>query len=162
MIMLGCAHGDSMEALKSYVKSVRAKPARPIEPLPEVRPYQSFIYNAQTLRSPFVPPAPPEVTRDVMISNGIHPDVERRKELLENFPLDSLKMVGTLEQSGKIWAILVDSDGMVHRISKGNYVGQNHGKVLEISEEGIKIMEIVPNSQGGWQEREASMALIEQ
>jgi len=105
--------------------------------LPEVKPYQGFVYQSQNLRSPFVPPVPEETIDTFTADNGIHPDVERRKELLENYPLDTLRMVGTMDRHAKKWAIIVDKDGAVHRVSIGNYIGNNHGKIELITDEKI-------------------------
>lgn len=158
--LIGCSHEESMGDLKTYVQKIQARPPRPIEPLPEVKPYQGFVYQSQDLRSPFVPPVPEETIDAITADNGIHPDVERRKELLENYPLDTLRMVGTMDRDGKKWAIVVDKDGAVHRISIGNYIGNNHGRIELITDEKIEIREIVVDGRGGWQERKSSMALI--
>lgn len=160
LCLVACGNEESMNELKVYVQKIKARPARPIEPLPEVKPYQGFTYSAQDLRSPFVPPEPEEEIDKVVADNGIHPDVERRKELLENYPIDTLKMVGTLEREGRKWAIIVDKDGNAHRITVGNHLGQNHGRVEKIDDEKIELKEIVTDGRGGWQERQASMALI--
>ena len=92
---------------------------------------------------------------------GLSPNAQRRKEALEEYPLDSLKMNGTLEAGAQIWAIVAAPDGVVHRVKKGNYVGQNNGKVVNVSEQKMEIREIVPDGLGGWRIRESSVALIE-
>lgn len=162
LLLYGCSEEQKTQALKAYVDQVKSRSAMPIEPLPEVKPYQSFIYSAQELRSPFVPPKPQEEQVVIALENGIRPDIERRKEALEGFPLDSLRMVGTLEQNSQVWAVIMDTDGVVHRITQGHYVGQNHGKVVQILEEKVVLKEIIPDGRGGWQEREASMALLDE
>lgn len=160
--LLGCDHQSKREDLEQYIAETKARHIAQIEPLPEVKPYETFTYQATNLRSPFVTPEPEQVVLDLPADNGIRPDTNRRKEPLESFPLDSLRMVGTIQKERRLWAIVVDTDGTVHRITKGNYIGQNHGKIESINEEKILIKEIVSDPRGGWQEKESSMALIEE
>lgn len=159
LLLTGC--GDRKAELEQYVAEVKSKSIGQIEPLPEVKPYETFRYQAQLMRSPFEPQIPQESVLALPESNGIRPDAHRRKEALEGFELDELRMVGTLEQRGAIWGIIVDTDGAVHRVSEGNFAGQNHGKITSVTEEQIKITEIIPDGMGGWRERDASMTLIE-
>ncbi len=93
--------------------------------------------------------------------SGIQPDVNRRREALEGFPLDALQMVGALEQRGQMWAVIKAPDGLVYRVARNNYVGQNHGRITGVSEEKVELVEIVPDGLGGWQERPARLALAE-
>lgn len=161
MLFLSACGSDRKEKLAAYVEETKAKSIGQIEPLPEVKPYETFTYSAKDLRSPFQPQTLEENIVALPSNNGIVPDIHRRKEPLESYALDSLRMVGTLEQSKKIWAIVVDTDGTVHRITKGNYVGQNHGKIGKVTEEKIEVTEIIPDGSGGWMERDASMTLVE-
>lgn len=160
LILGGCGYAKSQAELEDYVKRIKARKIKEIEPLPEVKPYETYIYADTGLRSPFMPSIPKEQVKGVG-DNGIHPDVNRRKEPLEQFPLDSLRMVGTVEKDNKKWAIIVDSDGVIHRVSGGNYVGQNDGKIVDISEEKVVVNEIIPDSAGGWRERKVSIGLSE-
>ena len=157
--LVSCGQNRQQE-VERFVEEVRARSLVQIEPLPEVKPYETFVYSAQSLRSPFEMPVP-QVDKIAAGQNGLSPDQYRRKELLESFALDSLKMVGSLEQKGGRWALIKDPSGALHRIQKGSYVGQNHGKITSITEEKIQIKEIIPDMVGGWREREASMTLIE-
>lgn len=159
LIVSSC--GDRRSELEQYVKDIKAKSIGQIEPLPEVKPYETFRYQAQLMRSPFEPQQAQESILALPENNGIRPDVHRRKEALENYELDSLRMVGTLEQEGAIWGVVVDTDGAVHRIAQGNYAGLNHGKINDVTEEEILITEIIPDGAGGWREREASLTLVE-
>jgi type IV pilus assembly protein PilP len=161
-VLSGCDHKIKQEELESYIAEIKSREVAQIEPLPEVKPYATFTYSALDLRSPFVTPEPEQVLVNLPEDNGIRPDTNRRKETLESYPLDSLRMVGTLQKSKKMWAIIIDTDGTVHRITKGNYVGQNHGRIVKVAEEKLVIKEIVPNPRGGWQEKEATMALTEE
>ena len=81
-------------------------------------------------------------------------------EELENFELDSLRMVGTLQNPGSLWGIVLDGDGTVHRVTTGSYMGRNYGKVTRIAEDRIEVREVVGDGQGGWDERPASLALL--
>jgi len=86
----------------------------------------------------------------------------RNREELEDFELDSLKMVGTMEDENENWGVVIDPDGIVHRVSVGNYMGRNIGKIVNVFEDRIELREIVKNNQGRWEERQAALALIEQ
>lgn len=156
----GCSRSKSQRELEAYVQQIKSRKIKEIEPLPEVKPYETFTYADSDLRSPFVPSIAQDVARGAG-DNGIRPDTNRRKEPLESFPLDSLRMVGSVEKDGRKWAIVVDTDGAVHRVTSGNFIGQNDGKIESITEEKMIINEIIPDSAGGWRERKASMALVE-
>ena len=98
---------------------------------------------------------------NVASNNGIKPDFDRPTEPLEEFPLDSLRMVGTLEQREDQWALINDTDGTIHRVQPGNYAGQNHGKIIRITDFEIELTEIIPDGIGGWVERQSSIAISE-
>lgn len=161
-LMLSACTQDKKENLNHYIHEIKSKSIGQIEPLPEVKPYEIFTYKASNLRSPFEPPVQEQNIVTTPSGNGVAPDLRRRKEPLESFPIDSLRMVGTLERDEKIWAIVVDKDGTVHRITQGNYVGQNHGKITSVTEEKVSLTEIIPDGRGGWRERPASMTLVEE
>lgn len=160
VVLSGCSGGREQD-LQSYIDEVKSKSISQIEPLPEFKPYETFGYSAAALRSPFEQPKAVQNVVAAVTENGIHPDYNRRKEVLESYPLDSLKMVGTLEKNQAMWGIVVDPEGSVHRIAEGSYVGQNHGKILKVTEEKINIKEIIPENGGGWRERDAIMTLEE-
>ncbi len=160
LITTGCGNKEKRAELEAYVKKTKSRAIKEIEPLPEVKPYETFTYKDSNLRSPFVPSTIEEIAKKIPNDNGIRPDVNRRKEPLEAYPLDTLRMVGTLEKDGKKWGIVVDKDGTVHRLTVGNYVGQNEGRIYEINEEKMLINEIIPDPSGGWRERKASLALV--
>lgn len=162
VMVASCSNNERRKELQTYVNKIKSREIKEIEPLPEVKPYETFTYNDTNLRSPFMPSTPVEVAKNIVNDNGIHPDANRRKEPLESFPLDSLRMMGTLEKNGKRWAIVEDTDGTVHRIAKGNYIGQHDGKVEDITEEKVIIKEIIPDGSGGWRERNAQLALVDQ
>ena len=150
-----CSNG--MEQLQQQVAEIKARPGEAIEPLPEVKPYEAFTYAAGNMRSPFVP-TPPARTD---VANGVRPDVKRPREFLEQFPLDTMRMVGTLQLLGRNYGLVQGKDGLVHRVLPGNFVGQNDGRILGISPTKITIVEIVPDGLGGYIERPAALALPE-
>jgi len=153
----GCDSGHS--DLRDYVERVKARPARGIEPIPPIANPESFSYDAEDLRDPF---RSATVTPDGSgQGSGPRPDPDRRAEYLERFPLDSLEMVGTLSREGKTWALIEDTDGVVHRVAVGNHMGQNHGRVVSISPQRVELIELVPDGAGGWLEREANIKLDE-
>lgn len=162
-LLAGCAAGDHMADLRQYAGEVKARPAKPIEPLPEIRPYATYAYQAADMRDPFEPLRVREETAVAQQEEGggLRPDLNRPKELLELFPLDSMRMVGVLERGGQTWGLVQTSDSTIHRISEGNYLGQNYGKVTRVAETQIDLVEIVPNGQGGWMERKAELAIKE-
>jgi type IV pilus assembly protein PilP len=160
LLLTGCA-GD-MHDLEAYVAEVKMRKPPGIEPLPEIKPYEKFEYQAEDLRNPFDPSViaqQPAAVGNQVSESGISPDPNRTPEFLESFPLDTLRMVGTLEQSGQLWALIKTPDATIQRVAQGNYMGQNNGKITLISEANIKLMEIVPDGFGGWREREGLVAL---
>jgi type IV pilus assembly protein PilP len=163
VLLSGCSE-HSMSDLESYVNAEKAKKAGRIKLVPEFKAYDSYIYVVdENGRSPFEPMQQEEmVANELDVSGaGIVPDVIRHRESLEGFPLDTLKYVGSLERDGKLWAIIISPDTLIHKIQVGNYIGQNYGKIINISDSQIEISELVSNGIGGWIERLAGLSLIE-
>lgn len=165
-LLLLAACSREMQDLDEYVAEVKAQKPRPIEPIPEMKPFESYQYPTDTegLRNPFQPLGFGEQTASTTETDGgdaegPKPDPTRPKEALEEYPLDSLSYVGTLAQSQDSWALVRDPDGTVHRVSTGNYMGQNHGKIVAITPQEIRLRELVPKPNGGWLERTKSIAL---
>jgi len=156
----GCTANDVTSDLRIYVAEVKSRPKAPLEPLPEIPQVDTFVYVHGDRRDPF---APTESTTEesVDVGNGIAPDPYRRKEELEVFSLDTLRMVGTLEKEGNLWGLVTSADGILHRVRAGNYMGKNHGQITEITDTDIQLTEIISNGQGGYLERHASIALTE-
>jgi type IV pilus assembly protein PilP len=156
VMSLGLAACNSQGDLHAWVAQVKARKGAPLPPLPVVKTFESFIYQDQDKRDPFEP-APPQAG----ISNtaGPHPDQNRPRQPLEAFPLDSLKMVGTIGAKGSIEALIKDPQGVIHQVHVGDYMGQNYGHVTGVSEDQVDLVELVPNGSGGWMERDASVAL---
>lgn len=150
--MAGCSSGQ--DELREWIANEQKKPGTRIEPLPEVKPYDSYVYNPANLRSPFVPGAPA-----ASVAGGVRPDARRNREFLEQFSLDTLTMVGTLNLEGRSFGLIQTKDGLVHRVLPGQYMGQNDGKIVTISDSKISLIEIVPDGMGGYMERPAAIGL---
>ena len=160
VLLTGCFGGADTSDLKRFVNDTLNKPRGRIEPIPVFKPYEFFSYSAAGLRSPFELPVVEATDIKIQVGSDIRPDMDRPKEHLEQFPLSSLAMVGTLMKSGgKLWALVKDGDGGVVRVAQGQYMGQNYGRVVSIDEYKINLIEIVPNGIGGWIERPRTMAL---
>ena len=171
--LAGCGGGSDAD-LRSYVAEVKTRPGGPIEDLPPIAPYVGYTYpcdGAVPCPDPFEPffleppdpcsnPNAPECRPGTDVS-GPSPNFDRNREELESYPLDGLRMMGTLEKGDQFWAILRSPDSIIHRVQVGNYIGQNHGKIVEITEDKIALQEIIPNGRGGWEERDAELALAE-
>lgn len=150
----GCSGRDG--DLEDFISATKKEPGGRVEPLPEVKPYESFTYSAQTLRSPFMPGG-----SGASSAQNLRPDSKRNREFLEQFSLDTLRMVGTLKLGGRNFGLIKTKDGLVHRVLPGNYLGQADGKILEIAPSKISVVEIVPDGLGGYMERPAALALSE-
>ena len=162
-VLTACAD-DPTADLESYVEEVKSQQKSRIEPLPEFEPFDSYEYAAGELRDPFTPPVFSHAPATIALaasSSGITPDFDRPTEPLEEYPLDSLRMVGTLEQHEDAWALVLDTDDTIHRVQGGNYLGQNHGKITRVTEFEVELTEIIPDGLGGWMERQASIAISE-
>lgn len=156
----GCAE-DELADLRSYVADVKARQKITIEPLPEIRTVSPFLFNPAGLHDPFKSIEKPDDAGTAAADNGIRPDLSRQKEQLESYELDTLRMVGTVRMSGIMWALVRAADGTIHRVRTGNHMGRNFGRITRISENGVELVEIVPDAQGGWLERITTMTLIE-
>lgn len=140
--------------LEEWVANVKARPAPPLDPLPVMQQFETFEYAAQDMRDPFS-----AAFRDDGGGSGPRPDSNRRKQTLEQFPLDSLDMVGTLHTGPSMVALVMAPDKVTYRVSPGSYLGQNDGRVTGVREDRIDLVELVPDGAGGWLERPASVAL---
>lgn len=159
LTLAGC--GGSLDDLDQYINEVKARPGGRIEPLPEITPYEVFTYvaDADGMRSPFVPDAPQASVGPG--GNGVKINLTRSREFLEQFPLDTLRMVGTLMQGESSFGLVQTSDGLIHRVIPGNYMGQNDGRIVTIDESEIQLIEIISDGIGGYLERDAAVALAD-
>jgi type IV pilus assembly protein PilP len=154
------ACGDRMGDLRQYTNEVKARKGGHIEPIPQIKPFEVYTYADTDMRSPFVQggDSNAQAPKGAAVA-GLHPDFNRNKEYLEQFPLDGLRMVGTLTIDGKLYGLIRDSDNILHRVAMGNYMGQNYGKIIGITDDGIKLHEMIPDGTGGWSERITDVTL---
>ena len=160
LVLTGCGVSGDFDDLRSYMDEVRAKPKGSIEPLPAFLPYEAFTYSAASLRHPFQPPMKIDLTQRQKGTKDIRPDETRVKQFLEEFNIENFVMVGTLAKGEGNYALIKGGDG-VHRVKVGDYLGRNHGRIVEISEAEVDVLEIVPDGEGGWLERPRSLTLKE-
>lgn len=156
-LLAGC--GSGMNDLENYVGEVKARKTRAIEPIPQIRPYEAFLYNPEERRDPFVRTEP---ARDANApSSAIKPDITRNREALEEFPLDGLRMLGIIDKGRTRYALVKAPDNVVHRVTLGNHMGQNYGKIVKVTDTQIDLVEIIPDGFGAFMERPANLALTE-
>ena len=151
--LAGC--GDGLDDLRADIEKAKQRPGGRIKPLPEVRAYVSHEYQMAVRRSPFLQSLAGESP------SGPRPDAQRPREYLEQFPLDTLKMVGTLRLRGGNYGLVQTKDGLIHRVLPGNHLGQNDGRVMAVSDARITLVEIIPDGLGGYLERPAALALAD-
>lgn len=160
LLLVACG-GEEFQDLRDFVQNAGADMRGKVEPPPDIKPYEPFTYENDTaLPDPFKPRKP-----DVRNSNRVglnQPNLDRPKEELEDFPLESLKMVGYLFQKNVGHAVIRSAEGKIYRVKAGNYIGQNFGQIISISETEMKIKEMVQDSAGDWSERESTLQLVEQ
>ncbi|HET6586768.1 MAG TPA: pilus assembly protein PilP [Oleiagrimonas sp.] len=156
--MAGCTKGTA--DLHQWVAKQKAKKGAPMPPLPVIKTFETFIYKDQDKRDPFSVPVSDQQKQS--IANGPHPDQNRPRQPLEAFALDSLKMVGSIGTGNGMVALIQDPNHKIYRIHVNQYMGQNYGRVTDIEGNHVDLVELVPNGNGGWMERKASIALSTQ
>lgn len=152
---LSACGGGSMDDLRTFVAETGKDMQGKIEPLPEIKAYDPFAYDAFDLPDPFKP-------RKLSSSGGgggIQPDLTRPKEPLEAFSLETLKLVGMLSKQGAMHAVIKTPENAIYHVHKGNYVGQDFGLVTQITESDVTLREIVQDSAGDWSERISTLVL---
>ena len=149
-----------MSDLQQYVAEVKGRKTRAIEPIPQMEPYVAFAYTDSERRDPFVKVEPEGGPADSPLS-AIRPDLKRNREPLEEYPLDSLRMVGVIEAGQRSFALIKAPDSVIHRVTVGDHIGQNFGEILKISETELSLLEIIPDGFGGWMQRPAVLAVSE-
>jgi type IV pilus assembly protein PilP len=156
LLVAGCG-GESHQDLRAWMqeqgKGVKGK----LDPLPQVKPYEPFTYNAFDLPDPFKP----RKIEPVKGGSKLAPDLNRRKEPLEAYPLESLQMVGTLQRGKTTYALVRTTEKDVYQIKVGNYMGQNFGVVVEINDGEVRLKELVQDGAGDWTERSSTIQLAE-
>ncbi len=152
------ACSQDISDLQTFIAQTKSSHVGSVKPIPQFKPYESFSYSAAELRDPFVSTVDLEDDGTTKTSL-LNPDSTRPRQPLEVFPLDTLSMVGTLEQNSQQWGLIKDPQNIVHRVQVGHYMGQSEGRIIEISESAIHLVEIVPDGIGGYIERDASIAI---
>ncbi|MGO4504012.1 MULTISPECIES: pilus assembly protein PilP [unclassified Dyella] len=155
LTLAGCSGQDD---LHQWVAQEKQKKGAPIPPLPVIKTFETFQYNDQDKRDPF---SPSTAELQGSANTGPRPDENRAKEPLEMFALDSLKMVGTVGTGAATEVLVKDPGGVIHRVHRNEYMGQNYGRVTAVADDHIDLVELVSNGNGGWMERSASIALSE-
>jgi len=150
-----------MSDLERFIDETKRRHHGQVEPLPEFAPHQSFTYTSLGMRDPFRPRTDPTSSPVAAESeySGPRPEPTRRREPLERYPVDSLKMVGLLQQRSQTWGLVRDPEGTIHRVQPGNFAGQNHGQIVAVSDNRIDIVELVPDGLSGWINRDAQLAM---
>ncbi|WHI44567.1 pilus assembly protein PilP [Microbulbifer sp. JMSA004] len=161
LVIAGCDSSSDYTELRDRMAKVESRPKGQIEPIPTFTPYSPYIYAAAAQRSPFTRPVLESEQRIVGRRLDIAPDLTRQRELLEGVSIDAISMVGSLSQDGQIWALINDGAGGIHRITVGNYLGKNHGRVVNATNAQLDILEIIPDGTGGWIERPRALTLEE-
>jgi type IV pilus assembly protein PilP len=161
-LLAGCG-GEQYQDLRQFVKESGANMRGRVDPLPEVRPYEPFTYDAFELSDPFKPRSNQSVANGPGAGAGPAPDPTRRKEALEGYPLESLKMVGTLQdKTKKMFALIKTPDNNIYQVKGGNYLGQNFGVISMITETSITLKEVIQDTAGVWTERTSSLQLLDE
>ena len=158
LIVLGCSR-DDMTDLEVYVAEVKGRAKGAIAALPEIQVVEPFVFRPHQARDPFEPDAFLQQPEEVRVETGIRPDTLRPREELEGYELDALRMVGTVRQSDVIWGLVETKEGAIHRVREGNYIGRNYGKIVDIADNRIELVEIVADSTGAWRERKGSLTM---
>jgi len=163
LFLAGCQ--EDKQDLVIYMDGVKAKQHAEIEPMPVMKSYDKFTYSVGELRNPFIPTvidvAPPvEEEIKKIVDNGIRPDRARLKEALESYGLNELRFVGTLEQEN-VWALIRAPEGVIHKVKAGDFMGENDGQIMMVSDTELTLKEIVSDGDGGFLEREAYLSVID-
>ena len=154
-MMTACSQNGNSD-LETFIKEAGKGLQGQIDPVPGIKPYTHFAYQAFDMPNPFMPR---KSDQPQSMMSGIQPDLNRHKEVLESYPLESLSMVGSLQRQELIFALIKSPDGTVHRVKKGNYLGQNFGRIAHISEAEVKLVEIVQGGVNEWTEQVSALML---
>lgn len=157
VLLAACGGGHEFGDLEQYMREVRERPAPPVKPLPEFKAYEPFAYGAAGQRSPFRAPA--QTSQRAADAPEVRPDPDRPRQYLEQFTLGELDLVGTLSRAQQRHALIRDPEGVVHRVSRGQYLGTNHGQVQRVTDAGVELEEIVADGVGGWVPRSRTLEL---
>ncbi len=156
--LAGCADPE-LGALDRQLEEIRRNPGGMARlELPEVPRYDPVPYREGNRRSPFRQ-ALPEPEAQVALNGELAPDHNRRREPLEAYALEDLALVGLLGIRGESYALVRSPEGEVHRLRAGSYLGNNHGRIEEVSQRSVRLVELVATGGGGWVERRVQLVL---
>jgi len=160
LLLSGCF--DDLNDIQAHMDTVKANTRQRVEPLPQAKEFTHIAYAASSQRSPFAEPTPEAIQdRFLQQQDCLHPDPKRRKELLERFALDNLKMRGTLGDGNKLWALVESADKSLHRVTLDNYMGLFHGKITRVEPTYIDLLELIPDGSGCWVERTTRVQMFD-
>lgn len=160
VLLLSACGGEEFQDLRDFVNNAGADMRGKVPPPPDIKPYEPFAYdNSTSLPDPF---RPRKAEAHGKSGSGLNqPDFSRPKQELEDYPLESLHMVGYLYQKGVGHAVIRSSEGKIYRVKAGNYIGLNFGQITSVNETEITVKEMVQDSAGDWTERESNLQLVE-
>jgi type IV pilus assembly protein PilP len=156
LLLAGC--DSDMSDLESYVAEIKSRRSTAIEPIPQLKQYEAYVYEIGDRRDPFTRVDPQQAAP---INSGPGPDLNRNREPLEEFPIDALRMVGTISTPKGVFALVKAPDNVIHRVTIKDHLGQNYGQITAINESEISLLELVPDGFGAWVQRPASLALTQ-
>lgn len=156
-LMVGC--DDRQQIAQEKMEEIRRNPPKQPEPIPVFTPVQTFLYAANSLRSPFIP-ASIAAEIKTMAGRKVYPNEARPKQPLEKFALETLLLKGSMQnRAGHIEALIQTPEGKIISVSRGNYLGQNHGRIARITPAQVDLIEIVPDGRGAYIERPRTLIL---
>ncbi|GJL82403.1 MAG: fimbrial protein [marine bacterium B5-7] len=160
--LAACTPRPELDDLRAFTRDAFKDKPPEVEDIPRLEPYEPYIYTGEALVDPFLSLnlRGNQATTASNDSGNVY-EPERRREPLEQFPLDALSMYGTLSQDGTIWALIGTPDGGTHRVTLGNHAGQQNGKIIEITEQEVVLREVVKGPTGQWEERRATLTLVQ-
>jgi type IV pilus assembly protein PilP len=161
LLLAGCSDSDVKE-VRDWMAEVKAGTRPGVKPLPEPKDFVPYAYNQKEVVDPFSPnKLLVELAKAAESSNNpLKPDMNRPREVLENYPLDTMRMVGVMQKGGASYALL-QIDRQVYQVRAGQRVGQNYGLVTRVSDSAVDIRETVQDAAGEWVERMTKLELQE-
>ncbi|MBA4285582.1 MAG: hypothetical protein C0434_08640 [Xanthomonadaceae bacterium] len=159
LLLTGCSR--DMRELESWVAEVKARKSRQIDPIPQMKPYEAYAYSSVNRRDPFAASTGELRPNDAGELSTLRPDLNRSREPLEEFPIDALRLVGVVTFNARTYAMVRAPDSVIHRVTIGDHMGQNYGRINKVSEAEVSLTEIIPDGFGGYLERPAALAATE-
>lgn len=162
LMLAGCSSSRDFDDIRAEMQRLDERPTGSVPDVPEYESQELFFYSASDVRSPFRAPVQEQEALPTIVDTGVAPDSDREPEALESYSLSELTMVGHIEPAGGgIRALVVDPTGELHQVRSGQYMGQNHGRVVSVTAQRVELLEIVPSGRGGWLERPQTLSVSE-